>query len=281
MKRYRRIFRLSPRRCAPTVILGLILLILTACDAEPTPFPVDMPSTPTPTPLPLDLPPLRYGLLPNTAGAVPDLALIQGSGVEVIQLTDMPGDPDAYDLIVGYGDQPGWTKSELVPHIALVLNTEVTPLDQPEILSIVQRSLHPAGIVTTLNISGTIANELTGAAPATLKTEFANLGLPDGIALVLGVTYVPGAEQITAQLRAANIETQPVLLTVNEARTAFADGQIQAALVIWALDTERNQWVQQFGEANVIDLYSVPISYQVKDDLQVTFTPSGFPLVTR
>jgi hypothetical protein len=228
-------------RQAIVALAVFLTFILAACGADPTPFPVDLPPTPTATPDAAALLPLKYAFLPNTAGVIPDLALIQGSGgnsgIEVTQLTDPAADLTTYDIVVGYGDQQGWTRSELTPHITMILNPAVAPLNRPELLAVVRRSINPADTVTALNLPGALAETVDHTPPTALRTELANLGLPDGIALAMAVTYVPGAEQIAAQMRAANIEIQPLLMTVNEAR--------------------------------------------IKPGLSLSFTPGGFPLVTR
>lgn len=253
---------------------AVILALLSACGPEPTPFPVDLPQQATPTPQTEPLAALQYVLMPNTANAIPDLELIS-SGVEVIQLTgENPPIPE-YDLIVAYGVMRDWRVSELTPTLSLVLNTDA------EIASIVQRSLDMQSLVTELNIPGMTSAILAVDAPATLRIELANLGYPDGIQLGVGYTPAPAIDRIVDQWQAANINAQITRLTENELTAALETERIQVALILSALDTERAAWIEQFGADSVIDLYTVPISYQVREGLQLSFTPSGFPLIRR
>jgi hypothetical protein len=252
------------------VLLLAALCLLTGCEPPPTPFPVDIPQKPTETPAFAELPPLRYVLMPNMLNAVPDMELI-GASAEVIQLSgENPPIPE-YDILVTYGTLPDWTRSELTPQITLALNTSIPPLDNEAVMSIIRRALNPQDVIAALNIPGAEAQPLSPERSAVLRTELANMGYPDGIALAVGVVNLPGAAFIMEQLRASNIDAQIMMVTPNEARSAFEAGQIQAALVMWTQEAERAKW------GRMIDLFSVPISYRVKEGLQVSFTPSGFP----
>ena len=97
----------------------------------------------------------------------------------------------------------------------------------------------------------------------------------------LGDASVPGGEQVIQQWETAGIEAQQTAMPEGAILKALTGGQYQAALMIWTNPDERGKWVTQFGAANVIDLYSLPISYLAVPGFQITFTPDGWPLPTR
>lgn len=277
---------------ASTLFTLLLLLTLSACGPEPTPFPVEIPQAATATPPPADLPPLRYALLPNTFEAaipdteqiislIPDLPLIQASGVELIPLNDPASDLSDFDVIAGYGEQPGWTKADVRLTVALLLNTGVPPLDRAEVAAVVSASLNPAAISAGLNLPGIEPLATAEAVPLKLRTTLANLGLPDGIAVAAGVVPVPGIGALLGQMDAANITVQAIPVSSAGVRAGLESGRFQAGIIGWSLPGERATWTALVGEANVLDLYTLPVSYQVRDGLTVTFTPGGFPLVGR
>jgi hypothetical protein len=71
-------------------LLLITLLLLVGCQPDATPFPVDIPSTPTETPSAqsaLSDVPVRYGLAPNTANAIPNLELISVD-TQIIRLSE-------------------------------------------------------------------------------------------------------------------------------------------------------------------------------------------------
>lgn len=266
-----------------TLLLMPVLILLTACEPEPTPRPVELRPNATPemtaTALADRIESLRYVLLPNTLNAVPDLSLIQ-SATNVIQLPEGTTELPPYDVAVMYGLEEGWTSSDYLPTVALIVSSDNPLFENEAVLDVLRHSIAAEVVVEQLAINGAEAIMTETREPAALRTELANLGFPDGIVLTLGVGYVPGAAEVIEQLAAANIEVQSTLLGVNRIRDAFADNSLQAALVIWALPVEREGWVQRYGADNVIDLYSVPLSYKADPNLTVNLTPSGFPLVS-
>jgi hypothetical protein len=261
-----------------TLLLTLLLWTLIACEAAPTPFPIDLTPEPTETPTPAALPPLRYGLLPNTVGLIPDLALLTASA-EVIAITD-PNDPlTDYDIVVGYGLQPDWTASQLMPHIAWAIHPARLPSD--EIALWLRQSIDPQTIVTDLALPGAIAQPLPVIGSSELRTRLANAGYPDGIALTIGAIALPGVDQVIDQLRRSGVAVQAIPMTLTEIRTALAAETIDGAVIAWSIEVERNAWEALIGVDNVIDLYQVPISYRATPNLTIAFTPSGFPLISR
>lgn len=263
----------------------LCVLMLVACEEQATPFPVDLPSTPTPTPPPEALPPLRYALAPAVGDRVPDWPLLQNS-YQMIAL-DTPVNPadlgTVYDLVVTYGTPPSaeWTQTTLTPRVSLVIHSQIPPFDDPNLRALLVQSLDTQPIIAALNIPGAEAQPVTPLDVNVIRTRLANDGLPDGVAFVLGETFVPGAAIVADQMRSANFEALVLSLTPDDLRTAFEDGRVQAALIAWTVETERARWVTQFGDDAVLDLYTTPLSYRALPELTITFTPAGWPLPQR
>jgi len=264
-------------------IFALCGLFFIACTPEATPFPVDIPTADNVTSVPSSSSTIRYALAANTDGYMGDLAFIQASA-QVEQLTDpidANGLGNRYDLLAAYGDLSGGIRSPITPHVTLVVNPTIPPLDDPFLRNILYRSLNTQAIIDFLAISGTVAAPRESSAPSTLRTELANAGWPDGLRMSVAYAYTPGAPQIIMQFQAAGIQAGVSPMSEDEIRKAFDEGQIQAALISWKTPAERTVWSSRFGEENVIDLYSVPISYIATPGLQITFTPGGWPIASR
>ena len=284
-----RIFWLRLTHTNPILACCLVVFALAACGPEPTPLPVVSPIPPTATPPPAALPPLRYALPGTIIEQVPDLPLI-GASADLIALEN-PVVPDdlgqGYDIIATYGLLPGWTPADLTPVVSLVFNPARPPLKDPALAAIIRASIDPRAWLDTLAIPGaeirytTEDDTANGEDPLALRTQLANLGYPDGVTLALGAMALPGVTQLTAQISAAGIKTQTQPMTANEIRDALASGRIQAALVVWTLDAERESWVARYGADQVQDLYTTPIAYRAIPDLTISYTPGGWPLVSR
>ena len=67
----------------------------------------------------------------------------------------------------------------------------------------------------------------------------------------------------------------------DEIAARLSSGQIHLALVAWTASEQRETWVTRLSSANVIDLYTIPISYLALPELTITFTQGGWPLATR
>ena len=261
-------------------LCALLILVAAACAPEATPFPADMPTEPPATPLPTVPPPIRYALHPNTEGFVADIGAIRASA-QVEQLAEAINFDDLgtrYDVIAAYGDWSGWTRSPVLPHVALVVNAHATPLDAPLLAEVVRQSADPESILAALNIPGAIADVAQTAAPQLLRTELANQGFPDGFLVTLAYAYTPGVFQLQGQLRAAGVDSQALLLTNPEIQAAFGEGWLHLGMVMWTTADERAGWVAQVGEANVIDLYTLPISYRALSELTIAVTADGWPI---
>ncbi|MEO8610064.1 MAG: hypothetical protein ABI690_19375 [Chloroflexota bacterium] len=268
----------------PVRFLGLLVFFLVgaACTSEATPFPVDTPTVASGQ-LSSDQSVIRYALAPNTDGLVSDINLLKNAA-QVVQL-DTAIDPadlgSQFDIAAGYGDIPGGTRSPVTLHIVLVINPTLLPWHDPNILNIFRRSFDPEKITNALDITGVSIESVTGKPTMDIQTQLANAGWPDGLSFNLGNAYAPGSEQIIAQWKTASIQAQQTIAPKSEIQADLIEGRFQAALVIWTTPDERGELVSQFGNENVIDLYSLPISYLAVPELHISFTPGGWPLPTR
>lgn len=259
------------------ILCLLVAKLLSACEPKATPFPVDIPPTPTLTPIPGVPSPIRYALAANTAGYVPDLDLIAASG-SVDQLTEAPSSADIgerFDLIAAYGKWTGAAESPIVPRVALVVNPSLPPFDNPAVAAIMQRAINPMAILAAIEIRGAEAAPIETSSPIDLRTELANAGWPDGFDVALAYSPTPGIGAINSQLAAIGVIGQPIPLTNSSWE------RTHIAMITWTSPEERAAWVERAGESNVIDLFTLPISYWAAPDLLITFTPGGWPLATR
>lgn len=264
-----------------SVLLMCFFLIIAACTEEPTPFPADIPGE-TEAAIPVgESSVIRYVLAANTEGFVSELELIEASA-QVEQLTE-PVTPDdlgtEYDLFAAYGDLPGGTRSPVMPHVTLVIKSDIAPLDDLSLRNILIRSLSPKAVVDRLGIPGATPAELESTTSGLLRAELANAGWPDGLSLILGYAHTPGALQVAEQLQMAGIHARLSPMNQRELKNAFDAGTIQAGLITWNTPEEHAEWVEHFGSSNVINLYSIPISYIARPDLSIDFTPGGWPLL--
>jgi hypothetical protein len=151
-------------------------------------------------------------------------------------------------------------------------------LSDPSLLNLLRHSLNPQSIVDSLAIAGAVSDTVEFSPPMAIRTELANAGWPDGLILSMAYAAAPGAAQIAEQLVSVGINAHLSAMTNGDLNTAFNDGIIQAAFITWETPNERQEWVSRFGDANVIDLYTVPISYLAVSGLTITFTPGGWPI---
>lgn len=266
------------RVCA---LLACLCVCLAACEPEATPMPVIPPTSAPPTPTPGAPQPIRYAITAETAALIPDLTDLEAAA-DLTLLTEplAPADFDGrYAIIAAYGDQPGWTRAPVVPQVALVINPAAPPLDTPELAAALRLALFPDELSAALNIPGAEAAALNSATRTSIREQLANAGYPDGFDVRLAAA-APGADAVVAQLAALHIGAQRVDLPAGDIAAALAAGQIHAALVVWA-GAERDSWTAQVGADNVIDLYTLPISYWTIEGLSITFTEAGFPIPVR
>jgi hypothetical protein len=252
-------------------------LVLVACQPTATPFPVDIPTPATATPTPGPPVPLRYGLSADAAGALHDPALLE-SGAQMIQIEEAPLLSDLgtrFDVIAAYGLYPDFTPSPVQAHLALVINTELPPLDNPALADVLLRSLDPAALASAMTIPGIQPEPRESLPLSILRAELANAGWPDGFDLWLAHQEVVGVIELQAHLRQLNIHTNPVPLQDREINAHLT-------LIIWTIPEQRDELVLRVGDnGHIVDLLTLPISYLAVPGLDITFSPQGWPIATR
>lgn len=267
-------------------ILIIAVLVLTACQPDPTPFPVNIPVTESASAqAPVSVTPgtIRYALAANTIDAIPDIALImESSQVEYLSQPVNPADLGArYDIIVTYGNVPDGVVSPVTVHVALILNTGRSFFEGIQLPSLLNRSLDPRTVVNMLGIPGSIPDQADTVDAGAIRGELANAGFPDGLIVNIVSAYSPGVSAIKAVFQAAGVESQWALASPQSISEVFQSGDVLAALVTWTTSESRAVWESVSDPENVIDLFTIPISYLAVDGLTITFTSSGFPLATR
>jgi hypothetical protein len=245
--------------------LGLAALLFLACACEPeaTPLPGNLPTRAPATATAEATPALvRYAIAPDALPylAAEDQTLISASA-EIIALDAPPAADDLgtrYDIVVALGSLPD---STLVPEplrVSLIFDTSLPPLDDAEIELIVYQTVDPQAIARALGVPP----EQAGAAPSpsreTLRARLANAGYPDGFDLTLAA-FAPGAETLVGLLEAIGVHARIV-----------TDADEAAHLT---LTTEL--------ATDALTILTIPIRYRAVDGLSITFTPSGFPIVSR
>lgn len=275
------------------LLLLTFAYVLTACEPEATPFPVEMPPTIEPTRDPNVIEPtaipIRYALAANTSGFVSGEELLQIEIRSVVEHLTEPATAEEfgprYELVAAYGAQPGWILSDVTLRVALLVNPNAAPLDESVIAQAVKRIISPTNIAIQLQgqgIPGITANSTQVDSADAIRTIFANAGWPDGFDLTLAHVPIPGADFAAEQLRSVGLEVTETTLTENEIAAALTNGRAALALIVWAQQSQRAEWVTLLGESNVIDLYALPVSYQALPELTVSeFTAGGWPLPER
>jgi hypothetical protein len=254
-------------------IVWLILAILSACQPEATPFPVDIPTPATGTPTPGALAIIRYALAPNTLDSIADRELLEESA-QVTQLSEavnLDSLGTQYDLIAAYGTYPDATPSPSVVTLSLAINTALSPLDNPALNDFLQRSIDPAALV--IDISGVQSIPREPVSLTTLRSELANAGWPDGLDLSLAYENVIAVNALQTYWQALNIH-------INSFPLQDLSGPTHLTVFAWTTPEQRTNWAAQYGDT-VVDLLTVPISYWAVPGLPISYTPQGWPIVTR
>ena len=92
---------------------------------------------------------------------------------------------------------------------------------------------------------------------------------------------MPGAQAVADALRAVRIGA----ILTNAGESDFGPTLDTSAphliLAGWTNDNQKQSWIARAGEVNVVELYTVPISYLAVDGLQISYAPGGFPVATR
>ena len=260
------------------IVAFTLIFLLVACESEATPFPVDIPPTETPIPISTDTPQIRYALASNMFGFTPDLDGIRLTAL-VEQLTESINADDLgmrYDIVVSFGELAGWTTIETPIQVSIVFSDTLNV----SFRDVIQQVIDPQSIVADLGMPGAIANYSGSSVFEQVRSELANSGFPDGFSVIVAYAYTPGIASVVAQLDTVNVDAQTQLFTNLDIVEAFGNQEIQVALVTWITTEDREIWTDHFGANNVIDLYSLPISYRAVDGLQISINANGLPLAS-
>jgi hypothetical protein len=259
------------------VLFAALLLILCACEPEPTPLPSILPTAqPTEEADPNAMSaPLRYGIADVLLAYMSDeeRSLI-AAAAEIIPLADIPAQQELgerYGLIVVPGWQSDGTFTPAPLQISLLLDMSLAPLDDPALADVVRNAVHMPAAYRLLSPTPMLNTPeaplgTPTTAPEVLRGALANAGYPDGFDLTLSTWFTPDST--------LNIGVVPFLTTGLEQLYGIEVRLVPAGepahLTLTTLPTP-----------NAIVLYTIPVSYRAVDGLNITFTPSGFPIASR
>lgn len=264
------------------LICIMAVVVISACQPEATPVANVVPPTATVDMIETLAPPIHYVLgstIQNMDSIRDEIAqsalLIPASGLteESLLGTD-------YDIIADYGLIDGWQQSPVVPTVSLIINPNLAPLNDDTIANIIRNGVDGVRIVNQTNISGTLPLAISTIRLTSLKTEFANMGYPDGFELQMGVAEIPHHDAIITELNGLNLDLQITQDTLDNIATQLTNNRLHIALIKWNNVSEKAIWTSAVGEMNVIDLYQLPISYLASPDLNITFSDNGFPIAS-
>ena len=265
------------------ILALLFLFLLAACEAQSTPAPAIVVATPTEAVEATLPPPTRYGISANAIGYVADIDTI--AEVALAGTISVENEPivlgEDYDIVVAFGELDGWTLAPNKLHVALLINTNLPPLDEDAIAEALRRSINPVAVINALDIASARPEAVETIEANLIRIQLANQGYPDGFELALAYAHTPGENHIQKQLANSNFMALTTLLSTTEVVSAINQNRIHLALVSWTSEMQRETWLNLIGEDNFIDLYSLPISYQAIPDLPLTFTENGFPIPER
>lgn len=260
--------------------LWLGLLLLSACGPEPTPIAITPIISPTPietaaptldSPMP-DATAITYAVLPNAVDYIP-ANLENDPAITIARLSNPPSDDTPpYDLAIALGTVGGWQQSPIQMHIAAAFNNELPPLNNTALRTLLLQAIDVTALSDALEIPGVIVLHPPSADAGLTRTTLANLGYPDGLTITATTNDVPGGSPLIEQLA-----TGGFALSVNTLGSTPA----HITLLTWYQDTQRADLVERFGAANLVDLYAIPVSYLARPDLDITYTPEGWPIATR
>lgn len=259
------------------LIFTLISIVLSACSdqAQPTPFPAEIEGTATPFPTATPRPPLRFGFDHNTAGYIHEIDQLRAVGI--IEHLDLPTTQatlgDLYDIVAGYGLADGWLTSPIQTRVGILVQPEIHTAEVTEmILSALD------GELVHQQYPFTIPALDVSTSSQDIRTYFANQGLPDGIVGMMGIMSAPATDALITTLENINIRVRTIHLEPSNVAQALQDGQVMMAVVTWTNDDEKAVWESLFGAEYLQELYHLPIRYLAREDLNLTFTASGWPI---
>jgi hypothetical protein len=258
----------------------LIVLALAACEPEATPLPIDIVPTSASTAVPgaAQAQPIRYAIEATTQMLIPPddyTAIAANAEVQTVVAPLLETDLGAhYDIVLALGDLANSSHAPEPMTIALFMNTALSPLDDSSLADVIHRRIDTEALVASLGFPGAAALPHTSEPVQALRTSLANLGLPDGFALRLGVLGAPAAEALAAQLATINVD-----VSINAITADNTEGLERFHLVLFS--RALGGLVPEAAPENVIELYTIPISYRAVPELTVEFTAGGFPLARR
>ena len=248
----------------------LLAVVFSACEAPSTPIPVGASTPLPPTEDVIVVAPtlqstLSIGIASTTADYLDNLERLQ----EVAQVNtfDDLSQAQAFDLAISYGAIDGWQQASS-QDIILVMNTQLAPLNQPEIVQIIQQSIDTQQVINVVDILGVEALYSSILANIDARNQLANLGYPDGLQLSAFFEASPALEAIGDSLRQRNIRLN---LTPLQSDVEAVLSQNLAHLIFLHRPTE------DFQANNALPLLRIPISYRTSDELPLSFSPMGFP----
>ncbi|MEO1288523.1 MAG: hypothetical protein AAFV93_12205 [Chloroflexota bacterium] len=246
----------------------LLCMLLVGCEAQATP--IANIATPTatsaPSPIPVDV--VLFGIASNIAPYVGDLPI----DFEIVDGNSALSD---YDLVVSYGALDGWQQSPQAHRVSLAINPNLSPLNDLTIRDLIPSVLDSQAIVSNLNINGAqqTTARTTVLSSAEIRTTLANSGYPDGFQMIMAIEQVPAIDTLVVQFSALSLDMRLVPLRDG----IIAENQAHLALFLWADDSERDAWVALVGEENIVDLWTMPISYITSGDVAIEFSETGIP----
>jgi hypothetical protein len=176
----------------------------------------------------------------------------------------------------------GWQQAPISHHIALVMNPDLSPMDNPEIHTIIQQALNPQALVDIIGIPGLITANNNALPTAELRNQLANLGYPDGFRLTLAAQALPARELVLQQLNAIHLDLTTIDIdSSQQAMDILQNNRAHLLLIRWTNDDQHHSWIEKVGSENLIDLYTLPISYVVAEGLTISFTENGWPIGSR
>jgi len=264
-------------------LLSLVsLIVFSACQPEATPVANLEPPTATPDIVETIAPPVHYVLgthIQNLDSIRDEIAesalLIPASGLTEESLLGAD-----YDIIADYGIVDGWQQSPVIPTVSLIINPNLAPLNDDTIANVIRSGIDGVRIINQTNISGTLPLAISTIRLSSLKTEFANMGFPDGFELQMSLAEIPKSDAIINELHDLNIDLQLTQDTIENTVIQLTNNRLHLAVIKWHDVSEKALWTSAVGEANVIDLYQLPISYLASPELTITFGDNGFPIAS-
>ena len=251
------------------LLLFLFGILLAGCEAQATPIAVITTATATPEPTSIPIPDLRYGIAGNIAPYIGDMGTIP---FEILSADSAITD---FDLVVAYGIYDGWQQAPQSHRVSLAINPNLAPLNNQTIRDLIPRLINSQAIVESLNILGAQqTTELSSESASMIRTTLANSGYPDGFQLTMASENISAVDVLLSQFAFLSMDIRLIELS----DTVFSDNQAHLLAFMWANDSERAQWVTQVGEDNIIDLWTLPISYLNNGNLTIEFAENGIPI---